>query len=87
MGTGNSVAVAPRSWSSWLKDQITELAARLPKRKNVELAVEKSVSLGQKASATLVVVNGTRILLGVTAQSVCVLKEWTGELPVRGIVQ
>jgi flagellar biogenesis protein FliO len=90
MGTTASVAIRPMEWKEWLKSGMAFLNELFPRKKAVEMSVAKSVPLGQKANATLLVVNGERLLLGVTSSSVSVLRQWkreSEELEVRGRVR
>jgi flagellar biogenesis protein FliO len=79
MGTIASIGVKPIGWREWLKSTIAALQTVLPKRPGVEMSVQKTVALGQKANATLLVVHGEKLLLGVTANSVSVLRHWKDE--------
>ncbi len=79
MGTIASIGVKPIGWWEWLKATIAVMQRIIPKQAAVRISVQKTVALGQKASATLLVVEGEKLLLGVTASSVTVLRCWKGE--------
>ena len=52
----------------WL--QMGERSRRLPMR------VQRSINIGQKASATVIEVNGELLLLGVTSSAVTLIRRW-----------
>jgi hypothetical protein len=90
MGTTASIALRPIRWRAWMKTGVAFLQEQFPRKRATELVVEKSVALGQKANAVLLTVNGEKILLGVTANSVSVLRGWAklGEaMEIRGRVR
>jgi len=71
--------VKPIGWRAWLQVAIAAVYGVLPKRPAVQMSVQKTVPLGQKANATLLVVEGEKLLLGVTANSVSLLRTWEDE--------
>lgn len=79
MGTIASIGVKPIGWKAWLRSAFARATGPFAKRCAVTMAVQKTVQLGQKANATLLVVEGEKLLLGVTAQSVSVLRRWKAE--------
>ena len=90
MGAIASIGVKPFAWRPWLRAALSALYEMVPRKATGELSVQKSVAVGQKASATLLRVNGEQLLLGVTATSVSLLRKWRAgnpELEVRGVVQ
>ncbi len=60
------------------------------RQNRVDLSVQKSVRIGEKAVATAVIFDGEILLLGVTGQSVTVLRRRGcyehDPLPVRGTI-
>lgn len=65
----------------WL--QMGQRSRRLP------ITVQRSVNVGQKATATMIEVNGELLLLGVTNSAVTLIRRWHGGngLEVRGEVR
>jgi flagellar biogenesis protein FliO len=53
------------------------------------MSVQRSIHIGQKASATMIEVNGELLLLGVTNSSVTLIERWRKDpgIAVRGNVQ
>lgn len=90
MGTIAHFGIGPISWRQWVRSTLATIAHLVPSRKPLQFSVQKSVPLGQKANATLLEIEGERLLLGVTSQSVSLLRMWKGDdaaLKVRGSVR
>jgi flagellar biogenesis protein FliO len=53
------------------------------------MSVQRSINIGQKATATMIEVNGELLLLGVTNSSVTLIERWQkrSELAIRGLVR
>lgn len=83
--TAMNTVRAPWNWRRTLQS----LIRAIPRKPAVAMSVEKSVAVGQKATATLLSVNGERLLLGVTGGSISVLRRWQhdGAIEVRGEVR
>lgn len=53
----------------------------------IEMSVQRSVPVGQKAAATMLEVNGELLLLGVTSANVTLIQRWEKRLAIRGTVR
>lgn len=53
----------------------------------IAMSVQRSVPVGQKATATMLEVNGELLLLGVTSANVTLIQRWEKRMPIRGTVQ
>ena len=84
------LALGPLAWQEWMKAGLRFVQELFPRPKVMQLSVEKSVSLAQKANAVLLLAHGERLLLGVTANSVSVLRRWSDKeetMEIRGCVR
>jgi flagellar biogenesis protein FliO len=85
--------VALKQWNSRISLEGLAKVVRqfIPRKPAVNLSIEKTVSLGQKTSASLLLVGDESLLLGVTPGSVALLRAWRrnaeASLEVRGQVR